>query len=404
MTTDPWAEKAAHYLHRLSVEFPSRRVGSPGNRAATDLFAGAMAGFGFATESPQFECFDWREDGVDLTVGGASFAALASPYTLGCRARAPLEVASTLEELQARRVSGTILLLRGELAQEQLMPKNFPFYNPEHHQQLIGLLESQQPAAIVAATTRDLAMVGSMYPFPLFEDGDFNIPSVYMTEEEGVRLAAHAGRDVALEIRAQRIPTTGCNVIARKNPGARRRVVLMAHIDARIGSPGASDNASGVVVMLLLGELLADYAGALGIEIVAVNGEDYYSNPGEQQWLAANAGRFDEILLGINVDDVGYRRGKVAYSLYGCPAELAGAIELAFSAYPDIMPGEPWYQGDHGLFLLNQTPALALTAELLSELMAKYTHTPQDAPEIVDPGKLATVALALRDLLIRPVP
>jgi aminopeptidase YwaD len=167
-----------------------------------------------------------------------------------------------------------------------------------------------------------------------------------------------------------------------------------------MGSPGASDNASGVIVMLLLAELLADYRGGLGIEIVAVNGEDYYSNPGEQLYLQANAGRFDEIVLGINVDDVGYYRGNVAYSLYDCPSGMAASICRVFAGYKDLVEGEPWYQGDHGLFLMNQIPALAITSERLTELMAEITHTPKDRPEIVDCAKLVTVALALRALLL----
>jgi aminopeptidase YwaD len=189
-----------------------------------------------------------------------------------------------------------------------------------------------------------------MYPFPLYEDGDFDIPSVYMTDEEGSRLARHAGREVSLDSRAQRIPAKGCNVIARKganpHPCTERsrsgRVVLFAHIDARMGSPGANDNASGVIVLLLLAELLADYAGHLGIEMVAMNGEDYYSNPGEQQYLAINAGKFDEIILGINLDDVGYYKGNVAYSLYDCPSELASSIHSVFSTHKGIVEGEPW--------------------------------------------------------------
>ena len=90
------------------------------------------------------------------------------------------------------------------------------------------------------------------------------------------------------------------------------------------------------MVLLLLAELLADHAGDLGIEVVAMNGEDYYCNPGEQQWLRLNAGRFDGILLGINVDDVGYCKGKVAYSLYDCPPELASSIHKVFSGYENL--------------------------------------------------------------------
>jgi len=244
-------------------------------------------------------------------------------------------------------------------------------------------------------------MVGSgVYPFPLFEDGDFEVPSVYTTDVEGERLADFAGQEVSLSIRARRIPATGCNVIARKGASQDRRVVVFAHIDARMGTPGAGDNASGTIVLLFLAELLADYAGDLGIELVAMNGEDYFSNPGEKQWLAQNAGRFDEIVLGINVDDVGYIKGKVAYSLYDCPAEIAVTIQDVLTSYPGIIQGDPWYQGDHGLFLIHQIPALAFTSELLVELMTEITHTPKDTPKMVDAAKLVAVAQALRDLLL----
>ncbi|MBM4465883.1 MAG: Zn-dependent exopeptidase M28 [Chloroflexi bacterium] len=400
MTSTFLSEKAETYLRKLCLEIPSRRVGSKGNRAATDFFAGIVASFGFEVESPEFDCMDWSQDGADLTVDGASFEAFASPYSLGCQVSAPLVVVSTVDELEAAEVFDKVILLRGDIAKEQLMPKNFPFYNPDHHQRIIQLLETKKPRAIIAATSRDLEMVGSMYPFPLFEDGDFDIPSVYMTDEEGNRLARHAGREISLDSRAKRIPAKGCNVIARKGANPHCRVVLFAHIDARMGSPGAGDNASGVIVLLLLAELLADYAGHLGIEIVAMNGEDYYSNPGEQQYLAINAGKFDEIVLGINLDDVGYYKGNVAYSLYDCPSELASSIHKVFSGYKELVEGEPWYQGDHGLFLINQRPALAITSELLMELMREITHTPKDRPEIVEPTRLVHLAFALRDLLL----
>jgi len=309
-------------------------------------------------------------------------------------------VVATIEELEVKAISDKLVLLRGEIAKEQLMPKNFPFYNPDQHKRVIQSLETKKPQAIIAATSRDVVMVGSQYPFPLFEDGDFDIPSVYMTEEEGNKLAGHAGEEISLMIQAQRMPSKGCNVIARKGTNPNRRIVLFAHIDSRMGTPGANDNASGVIVMFLLSELLADYSGNLGVEIVALNGEDYYSNPGEKLYLSLNAGRFDEIVLGINVDDVGYYKGNVAYSLYDCPPDIAASIHKVFSLNKGMVKGEAWYQGDHGLFLLNKRPALAITSELLGELMAKITHTPKDSPDIIDTSKLVTVASALRDLLL----
>jgi aminopeptidase YwaD len=396
----PLSEKAETYLMRLCLQIPNRRVGSEGNRTSTDFFASIVASFGFETESPAFDCIDWTHEDVHLTVDGVNFEAYASPYSLGCRVSAPFVGISTVEELEAMETSNEILFLHGDIAREQLMPKNFTFYNPDEHKRIIRLLETKKPQSIVAATSRDNEMTGAVYPFPLIEDGDFNIPSVYMTEEVGNRLVEHIGKEMSIKFLANRIPTTGCNVIAHKGANPERRVVLFAHIDTKDGTPGALDNATGVVVLLLLAELLADYAGNLGIEIVGLNGEDYYSAPGEQQYLSINEGRFAEIILGINLDLVGFNQGKTSYSLYDCPSEITELIHKVFSTQPGIVEGEPWYQGDHGLFLMNQRPALAITSESFVELLKEIVHTPKDVPEIVDTSKLVDVALALRDLLM----
>jgi aminopeptidase YwaD len=382
------------------LEIPNRRVGSKGNRTATSIFAEVVAAFGFQTECTEFDCIDWTHGGARLTVGGIPFAAFVSPYSVGCHLSAPLTVGTSVEDLEAVDISNKIVLLRGDIAKEQLMPKNFPFYNPDHHKRVIHLLETSGPQAIIAATSRNPELAGGMYPFPLIEDGDFDIPSVYMTQEDGERLADHAAKEVSLTIKANRIPAKGYNVIARKGTNPNRRVVVCAHIDAKDDTPGALDNATGVVVLLLLAELLEEYSGALGVEIVALNGEDYYSAPGEIQYLKSNAGRFNEIILGINLDLAGYYQGDTAYSLYECPVEIADSIQKAFSSQENIVEGEPWYQSDHTLFVQNQTPALAITSDRFVELSTYVTHTAKDSPEMVDPTKLVDIGLALRDLLL----
>jgi len=394
------AEKAGATLQTLCLEIPERRVGSPGNRQATEFFAQTVASHGFQTRCPDFECIDWTQNGAHLSVDGEPFEVFPSPYTLDCLVHAPLAVVSTADELEIVDASNKILLVRGDLAKEQLMPKNFDFYNPDHHKRIVHLLETQAPQAIAAATSRNPELAGGMYPFPLIEDGDFDIPSVYMTEEEGDRLADHAGQEITLEIEAERIPARGCNVIARKGDPAGRQVVVCAHIDAKDDTPGALDNGTGVVVLLLLAELLAEYAGDLGIEIVALNGEDHYSAAGQKQYIRNNRDRFSEIVLAINLDLAGYYEGKTAYSLYDCPDEIAAAIRKAFSSQQDMVEGEPWYQSDHSIFIQNQVPAMAVTSDRFMDLSTHITHTAKDRPELVDLAKLASIALALRDLLL----
>lgn len=399
MPSNDLVNTAENYLHALCTEIANRCVGSVGNQQATDLFTEKMIQFGFRTVRSEFDCIDWSSGEPSLSVNGESYEAFVSPYSLGCEVKSPLSMATTIDELKKLAGSDRVLLLRGDIAKEQLMPKNFTFYNPEEHQLIIALLESKKPSAIISATSRNPELAGGIYPFPLIEDGDFDIPSVYMTEKIGDKLSQQLGKLVNLRFEAQRVPSTGCNVIARKGSDPNGRIVIFSHIDAKMGTPGALDNASGVVVLLLLAELLQANQPAITIEIVALNGEDYYSAPGEMRYLADNPNQLQDVYLGINLDGAGYVDGDTAYSLYDCPLEIAEKIRDSFPARQGFIEGEQWYQSDHSLFLMHNRPALAITSEKFDYLSTFITHTEKDSPELADPEKLVDAAHALQKLL-----
>jgi aminopeptidase YwaD len=283
------------------------------------------------------------------------------------------------------------------------MPKNFVFYNPDEHQRVISLLEKGKPAAIVCATGRNAALAGGVYPFPLIEDGDFDIPSVYMTEEEGLRLLPRVGSAASLRSNSKRIPGTGENVIARKGKNSSERIVVTAHIDAKKGTPGAIDNATGVMVLLLLSKLLEKYEGDRLIEIVALNGEDYYAVPGQMRYLRENQGRFHEILLNINIDGAGYKEGKSAFSFYDLPDEFKKKAGDVLRKFDGIVEGVPWYQGDHSIFIQNGCPAIAVSSEWFTGNIdsQEITHTPKDHAGIVDCQKVVEIAEALKLLVTK---
>jgi aminopeptidase YwaD len=396
---DQLLARAREYLDELCLHIPDRRVGSEGNQNATAFFADRMHSFGLNIENQAFDCIDWTQSGVSLTANGEAFSAFISPYSLGCRVEAPLVFVETVEALEKVDASGKILLLHGEIAKEQVMPKNFPFYNPDHHQHIIRVLEEKAPAAIIAATSRNPELVGGLYPFPLIEDGDFDIPSVYMTDVEGDRLLKSRAGKVSLEMNSTRIPSTGCNVVVRKSGSLQKRIVLCAHIDAKDGTSGALDNAAGVVVLLLLGELLGDYSGKYSVEIVAMNGEDHYSAQGQKEYIKRNAGTFDEIVFNINIDGVGYKDGKTAYSFYNLSPGISTMVRDVFSEQEGTVEGEQWYQGDHMIFVQNQVPAVAITSDQFMDLSIHITHTPEDTPDLVDVDKLMTLARSLKTLL-----
>jgi aminopeptidase YwaD len=200
-------------------------------------------------------------------------------------------------------------------------------------------------------------------------------------------------------IEAERRPSSGFNLSARKGR-IDRRVVFSAHIDAKDNTPGALDNAAGAVVLLLLAELLREYWGETGIELVPFNGEDHYSAAGEVAYLKANQGKLDQVMLNINMDGLGSYTGNTLYSWYECPGELMSAIQKTLAEGPRFAEGAPWFQGDHMVFAMNGIPALALTSENFNEILTEIAHTPRDRPELVDCEKLVEIAVALQELLV----
>jgi aminopeptidase YwaD len=405
MTNQDLTQYTEEVLHRLCVDIPTRPVGSTGNQRATDTVAGEFKACGFQVECPEFECLDWETQGASCKVKDTAYQVFPSPYGLGCKLTAPLVTASNQDELIALDFSGRVLMLSGELTKEQLMPKNFPFYRPEEHQRLIQILEDGKPAAILTATTRNPELVGGIYPFPLIEDGDFQIPVGYMTAEEGEQFGKQVGEMVQLEICSRRIPAKGCNVIARTGPTQGKRVVLTAHIDSKQTTPGALDNAAGVTVLLLLAKQLKEAPEDVGTELFVVNGEDYYGANGEIQYLNNHSGDLQDVLLNINIDGAGFLESRTAYSLYNCPEWIEKSIREVFSSRDGFLEGEAWYQSDHMVFVQQGVPALALTTASFSDVWSSIAHTAQDTIEIVNPAILVQIAAALKETLgkLKPI-
>lgn len=401
MQRDMLLNSVQTHLETLCNDIADRSVGSDGNRHATIYFQDVLQSFGWPTESQAFQAMDWHDGGATLTVDQREFQVRVSPYSPGCSATAELISASNLSELENGDFQGKILLLHGELAKEQLMPKNFVFYNPEEHQQIVALLERSQVKAIIAATGRNAALAGGVYPFPLIEDGDFDIPSVYMTEEEGQRLLPCVGETTTLHSVSRRIPGDGYNIIGKRGGNQAGRIVVTAHIDAKKGTPGATDNATGVTVLLLLAQLLQEYSESMTIELVAFNGEDYYAVPGQMQYIKANQNNFDDILLNINIDGAGYIEGKSTFSFFDLPVSLKKKMMHIIHKYPETKEGGQWPQGDHSIFLQYGRPALAVSSEWFTEHgeSQDITHTPKDNLSIVDYDKIVVIARALDEII-----
>jgi aminopeptidase YwaD len=395
LNREDYTRKAREYLKKFCGVKPNRRLGSAGNREATCFFADSAKHWGYQLDVTQFDCFDYRSGEVSLIYENAKYQVYTSPYSLGCDLISELVQVTTVDELDDVECMDKILLMKDEICQEQLMPKNFVFYNPDHHKKIISLLEMKHPAGIITATNKNPKLVGAIYPYPMIFDGDFNIPSVFCTAEEGDIISKKKGEKFYLKIDAQRVPVKGNNVVLRKNQNIKKKIVVCAHIDAYLDSPGASDTASGVTVELILAEILRDYKGLKGIEIIAINGEDHYSVAGQMDYLKRYGHEMENIELAINIDDVGFHEGGTSTSYYGCSEKTQSKINNILECFPEISEGFQWFQGDHMIFAQKGIPTIAITCEKAYELMATITHTKKDIPDNIAPNKLVDLAEAL---------
>jgi aminopeptidase YwaD len=401
MDIDALHSLAQSHLHVLCEEVGNRCVGKVGNRATTDYLQVQLADRQWAVETQAFAAVDWTSHGASLHFGTEAVEVFPSPYSPPITLAAPSRWVSTREELETVAAQGCVLVLSGELCKEQLMPRNFPFYKPPQHQQLLQLIEQSGALALAFVVNEEGFYQGGEYPFPIIEDGDFPLPSVFMSATAGAPLLRQRPHLLQLTIHSNRSPASGMNVIGSRGPEDAKRLVLTAHLDAKQGSPGALDNASGVTTLLLLAELLRDYQGPYRIELTFLNGEDYYSAPGQCTYLQERQTTLDQIALNINIDGVGYWQGPTSWSAFHLSEPYAAAMHQAIAEDTQSVIGGPWYQGDHSIFLQSNIPAIAISSAWLLEHLTtqRITHTSNDQLSILEIERLLELSLRLHTLL-----
>jgi aminopeptidase YwaD len=291
-----------------------------------------------------------------------------------CDIEAEFVCVDTIDSLQESDLSDKIAVLYGELCKEPLMPKNFEFYNPDEHKQIIALLEEKNPQAIITVSPNDET------PIHIIQDGDFNIPCAVVCGNMRDFFLQNAKHKAKLTITTKRVPAKAHNVIATYGT-SRDKVCFSAHIDTKPTTPGALDNASGVSALLAFAELISDNSYPFQIEIVLLNGEDYYSCPGEMRYMGDLTAEYN---LAVNVDGIGLKDSPTSISFYECPDEIKKRVMERAEKTVGIEQIEPWPMGDHMIFATFGIPTIAITASNIFNIIATVTHTPDDNIEKID--------------------
>ncbi len=336
------------------VNLGPRPIGSPANQAGTDFIAAAFHAAGWLVEEQPYACTAWQGGATVLDLDGERLDAAANAFSPACDVTAPVVCAGTLPELERAAAKGKLLLLYGDLARWPLPPKSW-FLLGDHEKKIIDTLESLQPAALLAPPT------ATDYYGQLTEDWELDLPAATLSPEAARRLLRNPEGMAHLRIEAALVPAVARNIVGRIRPEAKKRIVLCAHFDTKINTPGASDNGGGVAVLLGLAERLSKLDTSLGLELVAFNGEEYLPM-GDDEYLRRAESYFSSIQYAINFDGIGTLLGANSIAAFDETGKLEAQAQPITCDFPGVVWVEPWPESNHSTFAFRGIPALALSA------------------------------------------
>lgn len=378
------ADRIRQHLHVLVEEVGARPPGSPANRTATDYVHGVLSGAGLDVTQHAFATRWWEPGAGRLETTTRTFDVAANPYSRAGDVRGHTLSVDRTDQLEAlETAAGTILVLRGDLSREQVMPAAFPFLDLPEHARIRAALHRLRPGAVVAV---------SDHWQPVLEDPELDLVSTTVPLEAGQYL--HQDEPVRLVLDGAVHEGTGSTIAARHGTGP-ARVVLSAHLDSKSTTPGAFDNAASVATILAIAE--AHTLGPDPVEVALFNGEDHFDACGEVAWLAATD--LDEIVGNLNLDGAGLAGHRTSLAMLACPPQLERAVGAWLGQRPGWVRSDPWYESDHAIFAMHGIPALAVTTEDVHQLLGGLAHTPADTLDVLDVGILVEMVEAVPELL-----
>jgi hypothetical protein len=290
------------------------------------------------------------------------------------------------------------------------------FRNPAAIPHLVPIELTEAQRATAAILRRDAVMLGATI-------GERNV-----FRHEGLEAAAtHVAQELVAagyEVRGQIHETYGveCANLEAEIAGTERAseiVVVGAHYDSVMGSPGGNDNGSGVAVLLALARRFAGSKPARTIRFVFfVNEEPPFfqtGNMGSLVYARRSKQRGEDVRAMIAFDAVGYFSDEPGSQEYPAPigaiypstgnfvafvSNLASRTLLArmvavfdravplqaeSAALPDAVPGIGW--SDHWSFWKMGYPAVLITDTAVYR--DPHYHTAGDKPERLDYDRMA---------------
>ncbi|WP_406656650.1 M28 family peptidase [Methanolobus sp. ZRKC2] len=377
----------------LSIERP---IGSHSNNHILELIKSEFADCNYDLISLPIKCQYWKKGISSIGQGDIRHELLTSPFSRNYNGKGRLIVCSKILDLENSEIENNILVLKDEITQIPLMPKDFPFYFPDENKKFYELVEKSNPACILTLTGKH--QMSGLDPYPFFEDGNFSIPSCYASNELDLdKLDLTKDIEITIDSSVEERETE--QLILQKRGTSDETIIICAHMDTKYGTDGALDNASGLYTLLQIAKRLEDVKTRSNIHIVPFNGEEYFGVSGQLKYLDYLKDNEKKVKLVINIDSPGYRDSKNALSFYNIEEDRVN--DNLSGINDDVVKGMDWYAGDHAIFAFQGIPCIAATSSNLFEEAINVTHTSKDVLANVDTSLLNRLSGDLIGILLK---
>ena len=383
-------------MKTIAVERPA---GTAANNRILDYLNEQFRQWGFGIRSLPFDCLKWQYGDSCLNLDGRKITIHPSPFSQPFRGCADIVTAGSLNDLKNQDCRGKIIALVDAIAQNSIQPKEYPFYYPAEHKELIDILETSGAAAVLAVTGEH--PVYGLDPFYMFEDGNFLLPSAYISAAvwRDIERLTESG-PAHMVIDSQNVDAVSRQLIAAKHSGeSRGTIVVCAHMDCKYGVPGALDNGAGLVMMMRIMELIKNKVLSYDVEFVPFSSHEYFGATSELVYHQDSRQRGMVPALVINLDCPAHAGSSVAVSSFNLSDNVRQTTERLFQKYPLVSPGEIWYSGDHAPYAAQGIPCLAVASSDFFTGGLKTVHTKNDTLDTVDPILIEAGAVYLAELL-----
>jgi len=285
-------ERIESHLRTLVEDIGPRPMGSSEDQMAMNYITGVLQEDGCEALFHEVTCPCWqhRSSSLVLLATGESLPAQGCQYSTACDTAGDVVPIKTLDEINNAPVAGRICLL----------PAGFPG-GPTQMNIIALALEARGAEALI---------VDRNHAHPDAFDGKI------VREPDLRRMpVACVSQNVAKRILASRSSLRLCidagfwhghtfniqGVIPGEGPG---RVFLAAHHDTGAGSPGASDNGSGVAIQLEMARLFSSCPPPCELRFLFTGAHERLGQ-GAQDYVRDHAELFEDAVMELNFDCIG---------------------------------------------------------------------------------------------------